>query len=74
MNPYQYTTYSGRKERIKNLIVAILVVVELIVGIYVLFFEEEPAPTGWEHEYPMANANITWEGAGYNGVYGHDRK
>jgi len=48
----------------------------LIVVIGVLLYmdfgiEKEPK---CDAVYPMANQHITWEGAGYNGIYGRNQE
>ena len=34
-----------------------------------IWVEREP-----DVSYPMVNQNITWEGAGYNGIYGRNQE
>ena len=62
----QYTTSCEKKERAKTALSVIVLLFMITLSILVYTNKE---PTGWDVSYPMANAKIEWEGAGYNGVY-----
>lgn len=66
---------SKRDLRLKKLAIAlaeVALIAALITGIVMLV--NNCAMAAQEHDwdvcYSMANANVNWEGAGYNGVYG----
>ena len=67
MNHTYYNTSSVKKERAKTAlsIIALLIMIALTI---VVFTHEEPV--SWDVSYPMTNAKIEWEGAGYNVLYG----
>ena len=51
------------KKRIPMFIAMVLLAAMVIISAVV------PEPVTHDVEYPMANRNITWEGAGYSGIY-----
>ena len=57
------------KDMMKNLILGLVVGIELTIGAWLLL-TEQPTPSPWTEVIPMANTGITWQGAGYNGIYG----
>ena len=48
----------------------LLVVLLAVVAVVVLAMLPAEAHTEPDMIYPMVNQHITWEGAGYDGVYG----
>jgi len=47
-------------------------IMAVVLGMLVylnIWVEREPEP---DVSFPMVNQNITWEGAGYNGIYGRN--
>ena len=50
-----------------KILISMLVVV---IGILVWANIEQDNRKDWDVCYPMANQNVEWTGAGYNGIYG----
>ena len=66
---------SRRDLRIKKLLIAVLelmIILAVILGI--IWFLKDTGiaekKQEWTVSYPMANSGISWDGAGYNGIYG----
>lgn len=60
--------YSTRdREKAIFLVAIILNMVVAAVWLAVMPAETHPAP---DYVYPMVNQHITWEGAGYSGIWG----
>lgn len=58
------------KEAIKNILVAAVVIVEIVIGIHFYLEDKAARDAAWENSYPMANQHIVWTGAGYQGQGG----
>ena len=58
----KYTT----KEKIKTSLAILILIAEIAAGIRMYAEEKRERENIWIGSYPMANANITWEGAGYS--------
>jgi len=66
---------SRRDLRIKKLLIAILELMAIIAVIAGIVWALKSTGIAerkqeWTVSYPMANAGISWDGAGYNGIYG----
>ena len=58
------------RDKEKAIFTAIVGVVMLIVAVWLIVAEiAEAERIKPDVEYPMVNQNITWEGAGYSGIY-----
>jgi hypothetical protein len=44
--------------------------IAIIVAVWFAFFVPAEVHTKPDRVYPMVNQRITWEGAGYSGIYG----
>ena len=64
------TTNKDKKEAIKTGLCICFLLAVIIAGAVGLSLEK-PHTTP-DKTYPMTNAHIVWEGAGYNGVYSHE--
>ena len=58
------------KEAIKDIILAIVIIAEIVIGIRFWMEDRAARDAAWEMSYPMANQRIEWTGAGYQGVSG----
>lgn len=54
----------------KKAIVMLAIVLLAVVAVVVLALLPAEAHTEPDVIYPMVNQNITWEGAGYSGIWG----
>ncbi len=52
------------KERIKNILLAIILATEVAIGIYFYLEDKRAAEAVWIGSYPMANQHIEWTYAG----------
>ena len=66
----KYTTHQDKMEAIKTALCVCLLLAVIIAGAVGLSLEKPHTPP--DKTYPMTNARIVWEGAGYNGVYAHE--
>ena len=64
------TTNQDKREAIKTALCVCLLLAVIIAGAVGLSLEKPHTPP--DKTYPMTNAHIVWEGAGYNGVYSHE--
>ena len=66
----KYSTKKNRSTRARAILLCVLATVTIIHGVMVL--EKADARNRWEPdcEYPMANANISWEQTFYPGGTG----
>ena len=61
--------YSTR-DREKSILTAICGVIAIILAVWMsIAAMKEAERIKPDVEYPMVNRNITWEGAGYSGIY-----
>ena len=66
--------YSTRDKE-KAIFTAIVGVIMLIVAVWLIIAEiAEAERIQPDRVYPMVNQNITWEGAGYSGIWGGAEK
>ena len=66
---------SKRDMRVKKLLIALLELTAIIAVILGIIWAMKATGIAerkqeWTVSYPMANAGISWDGAGYNGIYG----
>lgn len=48
-----------------------MAILTVVIGMLVfLNIREDAREEACDMSFPMVNQNITWEGAGYNGIYG----
>ena len=55
------------KEAIKDILVAVVVIAEIVIGIHFYLEDKAARDAAWEMSIPMANQHIQWTGAGYQG-------
>ena len=67
----KYSTSARKRERIKTGLCVLVLAAVLAGGTVELIRERQREAAKWT-EIPMANQRITWEGAGYNGIWGSD--
>ena len=60
------------KELIKDVLLGIVIVAEIVAGLHFYLEDKRAAEAVWFDSYPMANQNIVWEGAGYQKITGSD--
>ena len=61
-----YTTRDKEKAIFTAIVGAIMLIVAVWMSIMAMKEADRIKP---DVEYPMVNQNITWEGAGYSGIY-----
>ena len=61
---------TGTKEAIKDIAVAGIIIVEIVIGINFYLEDRAARNKAWAMSYPMANQHIEWTGAGYQGGNG----
>lgn len=61
---------TGTKEAIKDIAVAGIIIVEIVIGINFYLEDRAARNEAWAMSYPMANQHIEWTGAGYRGGNG----
>ena len=61
-----------RRERIKTALCAMVLIAVLAGGAAELIAEKRRNDARILQVIPMANRGITWEGAGYSGIWGRD--
>ena len=61
-----YTT----RDRGKAIFALVVGVIMIILAGWFAFFAPVEKHTAPDAIYPMVNQNITWEGAGYSGIWG----
>lgn len=62
---------SGKvKEAIKDILVAVVVIAEIVIGIHFYLEDKAARDAAWAMSYPMANQHVEWTGAGYQGGRG----
>ena len=67
--------YYSTKNRGKEIFIAIVGVIMIIVTVWLIIAEIAEAERNRpDVEYPMVNQCITWEGAGYSGIWGGAEK
>ena len=60
------------KELLKDILLGIVIAAEIAAGVHFCLEDKRAADAVWFDSYPMANQNITWEGAGYQKLTGSD--
>ena len=62
--------YYSTRDREKAIFTAVIGVIMLIVAVWLIAAEiAEAEKIRPDRVYPMVNQGITWEGAGYDGIY-----
>lgn len=56
------------KDKEKAIFTLVVIVIMFVVLIWLALMPESSAEP--DFVYPMVNRNITWEGAGYSGIWG----
>lgn len=65
-----FMKYYSTKSREKAIFALVVGVIMIILAVWFAFFVPVEQHTAPDAIYPMANQNITWEGAGYDGIWG----
>ena len=60
-----YTT----RDREKAIFAFVMGLIAIILAVWFAFFAPVEKHTAPDAVYPMVNQRITWEGAGYSGIY-----
>jgi len=62
----------AKKERVKTGLAVALLIASIAAWAVTLWVEKANEKPIWTEEYPMANAGITWGGAGFDGMWSDD--
>lgn len=62
------------KELITDILLGIIIAAEIAAGVHFYIEDRKAAEAVWFDSYPMANQQITWEGAGYQKLTGSEAK
>ena len=64
-----YKHYST-KDREKAIFAGVVGLIMIVLAVWFAFFAPVEQHTAPDAVYPMVNQHITWEGAGYDGIWG----
>ena len=65
-----FMRHYSTKDREKAIFAFVMGLIAIIVAVWFAFFVPAKVHTKPDRVYPMVNQRITWEGAGYSGIYG----
>ena len=65
-----FMRHYSTKDREKAIFAFVMGLIAIIVAVWFAFFVPAEVHTKPDRVYPMVNQRITWEGAGYSGIYG----
>ena len=67
---YFFMRNYNTRDREKAIFAFVMGMIAIIVAVWFAFFVPAEVHTKPDRVYPMVNQRITWEGAGYSGIYG----
>lgn len=68
-----YKHYST-KNREKAIFAGVVGLIMIVLAVWFAFFVPVEKHTEPDYVFPMVNQHITWEGAGYSGIWGGNGK
>lgn len=66
--------YYSTKSREKAIFAGVVGLIMIVMAVWFAFFAPVEVHTAPDQIFPMVNEHITWEGAGYSGIWGGAEK